>query len=317
MAPCFSALLALPAHAWEAQPLKDIAVHPERRAQAQVVSLNESRIAAELAARIVHLAVEPGEKLAKGALVARLDCTDYQLAAERARAAFQASQARVRLAGLQHERTLKLAGDHFVSRDALDARAAESEVARAEAAVNAAAVKTAEAQTGKCEVRAPFSAIVVERLAQEGEIAAPGTPLASLLDASRIEVKAEVQEADAAGLKQLGRGELAAAGQRWPLRLKRLSPALNKSTRLLEARLSFTGAPAAAGVSGQVVWHAPELHVPAQFVARRAGGLGVYLADGDKPRFHPLPAAQEGRPALATGLRGESRVVTKGLGEIR
>lgn len=63
---------ALPAFAWEAKPLREIAVYPERTAQAQVVSLNESRIAAELTARIVKLAVEPGQRIARGALIAQL-----------------------------------------------------------------------------------------------------------------------------------------------------------------------------------------------------------------------------------------------------
>lgn len=307
----------LPALAWEAKPLRDIAVHPARSAQAQVLSLNESRIAAEIAARIVSLPLEPGQRVARGALVAGLECGDFDLAAERAQAALQASEAKARLAALQHERMARLAAENFVSRDALDARAAERDAARAEVAVNAASLKTAHANRGKCRVYAPFPAIVVERLAQEGEMAAPGTPLATLLDTSRIEVKAEVQEADAAGLRQVGRAELLEPGGRWPLRLKRLSPTLNKSSRLVEARLLFSGAAAAAGSSGQVVWKAPEPHIPAEYVARRAAGLGVYVAEAGDPRFHPLPAAQEGRPARAEGLRPDSRIVTKGLGELR
>jgi RND family efflux transporter MFP subunit len=192
---------ALPAFAWEAKPLREIAVYPERSAQAQVVSLNESRIAAELSARIVKLAVEPGQRIARGALIAQLDCRDYDLATERAQAAKAASQARAKLADLQYARAQKLTAEGFISRDGMDSRAAELDSARADVAVNAAALKTTRSAQAKCSVRAPFPAIVLERLAQEGEMATPGTPLASLIDTSRIEVKAEVQAADAAGLK--------------------------------------------------------------------------------------------------------------------
>ena len=310
-------LCTLPALAWEAKPLRDIAAHPERRAQAQVVSLNESRLAAELAARVVELPLEPGQRVARGALVARLDCGDYELAAERARAALRASDARARLAALQHERARKLAAENFLSHDALDVRAAEQEASRAEVAVNAASLKTAEADRGKCVVRAPFPGIVVERLAQVGEMAAPGTPLATLLDTSRIEVRAEVQQADAAGLRALGRADFVGLAGRWPLRLRRLSPAVGKTTRLVEARLRFSAAAAAPGGSGQVVWNSPDAHVPARFVARRNGVLGVFLVEGDTPRFHLLADAEEGRPAPATGLRLDSRIVVRGLGELR
>ncbi len=310
-------LTTLPALAWEAKPLREIAIYPERRAQAQVVSLNESRLAAEISARIVSLPLEPGQRVTRGALVAMLDCGDYDLAAERARAALRASEAKARLAALQHERTRKLAAENFVSRDALDVRAAEQDATRAEVAVNAASLKTAEANRGKCAVRAPFPAIVVERLAQVGEMAAPGTPLMSLLDTSRIEVRAEVQQADAAGLRAVGQAEFAGLSGRWPLKLKRLSPAVAKSTRLMEARLRFTAAAAAPGSSGQIVWNSPERHVPPQFVVRRNGGLGVFLVEGNTPRFHALTEAQEGRPALAEGLRADSRIVVQGLGGLR
>ena len=308
---------ALPAFAWEAKPLREVALYPERSAQAQVLSLNESRIASELAARIVRLAVEPGQRIARGALIAQLDCRDYDLAGERASAAKAASAARARLADLQYSRTQKLAAEGFVSKEALDSRAAELEVARADVAVNAAALNTARAAQGKCAVRAPFPAIVLERLAQEGEMAQSGTPLLSLLDTSSIEVRAEVQADDAVSLKSASRIDFVDSAGRYPLRLVRLSPALTKNSRLAEARLRFTTAAAAApGSSARVFWQSREMHVPAQLLARRQGRLGVFVATDKTARFHVLPGAQEGRPAKAAGLLPDSRIVVRGLGEL-
>lgn len=309
-------LLALPAHAWQARALQDIAVYPERAAQAQVVSLNESKVAAQLAARVVGLPVEPGQAIAKGALLARLDCTDYDLAVERAQAGLQASEARARLAALQHQRGVKLAGENFLSKDALDTRLAELDGARAEVALATVALKTARADQAKCIVRAPFPAIVLERLTQQGETAAPGTPLVRLLDTSRIEVQAQVQEADAAGLKTARDIRFVAPEGRFELRLARLSPAVSRATRLSEARLRFPGRRAATGTSGRVTWASPEPHLPANVVVRRAGRLGVFVVESGQPRFHPLPEAQEGRPAKATGLSPTSQVVVAGQGTL-
>jgi RND family efflux transporter MFP subunit len=307
---------ALPALAWEAKPLREIAVFPERSAQAQVVSLNESKVAAEISARIINLAAEPGQQLARGALIAQLDCHDYDLASERAEAAKKASEARARLADLQHARAQKLAADGFISKDGMDIRSAELEASRAEVAVNAAALKTARAAQAKCVVRAPFPAIVLERLAQEGEIALPGAPLVSLLDSSRIEVRAEVQEADVAGLKSARQIAFLDADTRYPLRLLRLSPARLKASRLTEARLRFTSAAAAPGSSARVVWANPEMHLPAALLVRRQSRLGVFVASDQSVRFHPLPNAQEGRPAKAEGLLGDSRIVVRGSGQL-
>jgi RND family efflux transporter MFP subunit len=311
-------LIALPAHAWEAQPLQSIAEYPQRTAQAQVVSLNESKVATELTARVVKLAVEPGQRITRGGLIAQLDCRDYELASERAAAALSAAEARARLAELQLGRTQKLAAEGFVSQGALDAHAAERDSARAEVGVNAAALKTTRATQAKCTVRAPFPAIVLERLAQEGEMATAGAPLASLLDTSHIEVRAEIQEADIATLPRARNLALVTAAGRYPLKLTRVSPALGKTSRLAEARLRFSGKVAAPGASGRVVWASPEMHVPAALLVRRQGQLGVFVADtaNNKLRFLPMPHAQEGRPALATGLRADSRIVVCGSGEL-
>lgn len=306
-----------PALAWEASPLSAIAVHPARSAQAQVVSLNESQVAAQIAAAIIRLPPEPGQTLARGAVLAELDCRDHQLAAESAQAALAAAQAQARLAAQQHERAARLARENFISADLLDARAAELDAARSQEAVQQAALKTARHQVDKCVVRAPFPALVLERLAQVGEMAVPGTPLARLLDLSRIQVKAEVQEADAADLAQARRLALVTPGGSYPLKLLRVSPAMARSTRLVEVRLAFMSRSAPPGASGQVRWSTPRAHLPPEVLARRNGRLGVFLVAGGTPRFVPLAGAQEGRPAPAAGLPPDARIVVKGAGELR
>lgn len=308
---------SLPAQAWEAKSFGDLAVYPVRSAQAQVVSLNESQVAAEIAATIRRLPPEPGQILAKGATVAELDCRDYQLATERARAALAAAQAQARLAAQQHDRAVKLAEENFISGDLLDSRTAELDAARANVAVNQAALKTARRQEDKCVVRAPFPAVVVERLAQEGEMASPGTPLVRLLDRSRIQVKAEVQEGDVTGLAQATSITFVSPAGSHALKLLRISPVQARSTRLSEARLGFKTRAAVPGASGQVRWRTPQPHVPPEVVVRRDGRLGVFVVAGGAPRFLALPDAQEGRPAQANGLNKDTAIVVKGAGELR
>lgn len=309
--------ISLPALAWEAKPLSEIAVHPTRSAQAQVVSLNESQVAAEITAPILHLPPEPGQTLSKGAVLAELDCRDYLLATESAQASLAAAEAQARLAEQQHRRAVELAREKFISKDLLDTRTTELDAARANVAVNQAAVKTAQRQVGKCVVRAPFPAVVVERLAQVGEMAVPGTPLVRLLDRSRIQVKAEVQEGDVAGLAQAKTIAFVSAAGSQPLKLLRISPAQTRSTRLSDARLAFKSRSAAPGASGQVQWTTPLPHIPPDVVVRRNDRLGVFVVEGDIPRFVPLPEAQEGRPAPANGLDKDVAIVVKGAGELR
>jgi len=309
-------LLSTPATAQQApavsvQPLSAVAFHPERDAAAHVVSLNESRIAAEIAGRIEAMPVEVGQLIDKGAVIARIDCRDHALSRQRAGAALAAVRSRLALAGQQLERARELSAQGFISEDALAARVTEADVLRAELSQAEIQLATAERAVGKCVVRAPFAAIVRERLGQVGELAAPGTPLAVLVDAGRIEVAAQVQAKDAPSLERAAAARFLGTGGPRPLALERISPAIDLQTRTMDARLRFTGAAAAPGASGRIVWPDGELHVPPGLVVRRAGRLGLFVDDGGTARFHALPDAQEGRPARAD-LPPETRIVVKG-----
>jgi RND family efflux transporter MFP subunit len=293
------------------KPLAEVAIYPERDASAQVVSLNESRIAAEIAGRIEAVPVEVGQRIERGAVVARIDCRDHELARQRARAALDAGRSRLALAEQQLARARELRAQGYFAEEALAARVTEVEVLRADAAQAEAQLGAAARAVGKCVVRAPFPAIVRERLGQVGELAAPGTPLAVLVDAGRIEVAAEVQAKDAPSLAQARTVRFLGPGGERALALVRISPAIDPQTRAVDARLRFTGAAAAPGASGRIVWRDDEAHVPPELVVRRAGRLGLFVDDAGTARFYALPEAQEGRPARA-GLPREARIVVKG-----
>ncbi len=313
-------LPSLPAPAgttWESRPLREVAIAPERTAQAQVVSLNTTRMTAEIAAPILALPVEPGQVVRRGEVLARLDCRDHELAARQAEARLAAAEARSRLAALQHERAQRLVSENFISRDLLDTRQAEYDAARAALAVERAALETARRQVEKCVVRAPFPAIVSERLGQVGEMTAAGSPLVALIDTSRIEVRAEVQASDAGSLVTARDARFTLDGDTYSLRLLRLSPAIDPVSRLRQARLRFSGRAAPVGASGRLVWSDAAPHLPAELLVRRGGRLGVYVESGAGPRFHPLPMAQEGRPARAEGLTPERRIVVRGQGALQ
>lgn len=308
--------LALPAQAQErpavsVKPLAEVAIHPQRDASAQVVSLNESRIAAEIAGRIEAVPIEVGQRIAHGAVVARIDCRDHELARQRAAAALTAARSRLALAEQQLARARDLQAQGFFAEEALAARVTEVEVLRADAAQAEAQLGSAARSVGKCVVRAPFAAIVRERLGQVGELAAPGSPLAVLVDAGRIEVAAQMQAKDAPSLERAPAVRFLGPDGERALALVRISPAIDPQTRAVDARLRFTGPAAAPGASGRVVWRDDAPHVPPELLVRRGGRLGVFVDDAGIARFHALTEAQEGRPARV-GLAPEARIVVKG-----
>ena len=293
------------------KPLSEVALYPEREASAQAVSLNESRIAAEISGRIEAIPVRVGERVARGTVLVRIDCRDHELVRERADTNIKAVRARLSLAEQQLARARELGANGFFSKEALAARETEVQVLRAEGEQARNQLATAQRAIDKCTVRSPFPAIVRARLGQVGELAAPGSPLVALSDAGRIVVSAQVQLTDAASLSKARELRFSGDGGARALALLRISPAIAPQARTVEARLRFRGEPAAAGASGSVIWRDSQAHIPADLVVRREGKLGVFVEARGVARFHPLAAAQEGRPT-PVDLPPEARIVVLG-----
>lgn len=307
---CASAFAA-PPPVVKTRALSELAVYPQRVASAQVVSLNLAKVSAELAARIDSIPVEPGQRIAKGATLAKLDCADTRIAAQHAEAALESAEARLSLAQQQFRRNEELAARNFISAAALDARRSELDVARADVKLNAAARAAARRDVAKCTLKSPYPAIVETRLAQVGELASPGTPIVELWDTSRLQLSAQVQQADAGWLPK-ARPVFVSQGREYPVALVRISPAVDLAARTREARYRFTRESPPPGSNGVLRWQDPRAFVPADYIVRRDSRFGVFVLDARTARFVPLAGAQEGRPAPAGGLAGTARIITDG-----
>ena len=291
--------------------LSEVAVHPQREASAQAVSLNLAKLSAELTARIDSIPVEPGQRISKGAIIAKLDCADTQIAAQRAQAALESAQARLKLAQQQLQRSRELAARHFISPAALDAKLTDLEVAAADVKLSTASRAAARRDVGKCTLHSPYPAIVEARLAQVGELASPGTPIVQLWDTSRMQLSVQLQQADAEWLHQ-AQAVFVSQGDEFRVKLLRVSPAVNLAARTREARFSFGKTVPAPGSNGVLRWRDPRAYVPADYLVMRNRQLGVFVINGKAARFVPLAEAQEGRPAPAAGLADNARLITDG-----
>ncbi len=296
--------------------LPELQVFPLREATATVVPRNESRLSAEVAAKIVSIAVDVGQTVRKGAVVARLDDADFRLALERARAQRESIVARLRLAEVQLERARELQRRNFVSAEALVQRETEVNALRADLRASESQVATARRQLEKTIVRAPFDGAVRARHAQLGELASPGTALLTLTQTGGEEVSAAIPAADAATLPGAARVVFESGAQRRALRLARIAPMVDPATRTREARLAFVDEALPSGTEGRLSWRDPRPHLPAGVLVRRAGALGVFVAQGGRARFVEVASAQEGRPAIAPDTLSGS-IVTDGQAALR
>lgn len=295
----------------EVQPLADALQARRVSAPASVRARNESELSSDISARVQRIHADVGATVATGDLLLELDDTDYRLALAQADARVASARSRVSLARQRHERGLALSERQFISADEVLALDTELQAARGDLAVAEADRRVAARNVEKCRVVAPFDGVVLERTAQVGNLAPAGSPLLRLVDLEGAEVEASLQSADADSLAQARELVFESQGQRYPVRLLRVTEVVERSARTRVARLGFEEAVAAPGSTGSLRWQLPATQLPASLLVRRGDALGVFIVVDGSARFVAAPDASEGR-AFSVELPAGAAVVTSG-----
>jgi RND family efflux transporter MFP subunit len=155
-----------------------------------VVSMNDSRIAAEITGRVTWVAPE-GTLLKKGDMVAEIDPRNINLTVERNKTQVKRLSARLKFLGSDLERLRELASQKHtpISRvEEAESNLLMTEQELAQAEIN---LKQSLIDLDRTRVLAPFPGRVVSRLAQVGEYAVPGREIARLVDTEHLEIRAQ------------------------------------------------------------------------------------------------------------------------------
>lgn len=147
-----------------------------------VEPIHEVRVAAEAPGRVLSAPFEAGARVKKGDLLLRVDSD-----VDSARIAVMQSQ--LQTAEREFQRTKQLASQGLATPQQLDQ--AQSSVENA-----SLSIKQARVGLGKTNVRSPISGHVAQKLTEQGEYVAPGSPLAHIVDYDTVKVIANVPESD-------------------------------------------------------------------------------------------------------------------------
>ena len=281
-------------------PLETVVVHPQREVPAQVVARNLTKVATQVGGVIAQWHADIGQRVAKGAILAQIDTTDLQLALSQAQAQLSTAQAQLALTQAQNGRAQKLTGQGYYSQEALNQSETQLQVSQAQIRAAQTQRDMAQRQLSKARITAPFAAEVTQRLAQQGETVAAGTPLFVLSEITAPELSAELSGQQSASLQRANHADLVIGSHRitLPLNKLRVNRSANPSTRTHSMRLKLNDSwGLAPGSSALLRWQEHDAFVPAHLIVRRESGLGVFVAKDGQAVFHPLPNAQEGQPA--------------------
>ncbi len=281
------------------RPLEEVLQASERSVTATLISLNDSTLSAEISAKVTQLRADTGDTVQAGQVLAELECRDYLFALSQAKAGVDAANARYQLANTQLQRNQRLRDTGVVPAEVLDKAAADAEAAKAEVAVAKSQTDTAELAVSRCTIKAPFAGQITRRDVQVGQQATPGTPAFQLLQDKALEVSASLSVDEVQDQAQGTELRFVADGVSIPLERRAVVGQIAGNTRTQEVRFTLKGEHSLpVGRSGRVVWQGKLQALPANWVVRREGGLGVMLEVDGVAKFHPLPDAKEGQPVL-------------------
>lgn len=170
-------------------------------ASGEVASERHTVVSARVLARIEEVRVTAGSRVEQGDVLLVLDARDLKARLGEAEEALRAAQARLELAKSEFERIRALFDKGVASKQQLDQ--ATSELRAAEASVRGLDEARAQSRAAFsfAEIRAPVSGRVVDRLAEPGDTATPGTPLLRIYDPTLLRVEVPVRESLAVHLR--------------------------------------------------------------------------------------------------------------------
>jgi membrane fusion protein, multidrug efflux system len=134
----------------------------------------ESRFGFRVAGKLMQRAVEPGQRVKAGQLLAQLDARDYLLAAEAAKAQVSAAATNRNLSVAEFKRFSELKDQNFISGAELDRRDAAVKAAEAQLEQAQAQLSSQRNQTGYTKLTADVAGVVLGVDAEAGQVVAAG-----------------------------------------------------------------------------------------------------------------------------------------------
>jgi len=268
----------------------EISVQSERSFTGIVAARVQSDLGFRIPGKVLARLVDAGQTVKRGQALMRIDPTDLRLAMRAHEEAVAAAKARMRQTSDDEARQRDLVAVGAVSRSAYDRAKAAAEAARAELNAAEARADVARNETGYAVLLADADGVVVETLAEPGQVVNVGQVVVRVAHAGRREAIIELPETLRPAIGSTGRATLYGSALTGPAKLRQLSDAANRHTRTFEARYVLEGAladaPLGSTISVQISngRSAPALQVPIGAIFDPGKGPGVWLVEGETPR---------------------------------
>ena len=243
----------------------------------------QSNLGFRVPGKITKRLVDTGQFVRAGQPLMTIDRTDYVHAITARAETVTAAKARAFQAAADEVRYRGLVKTGAVSASIYDQIKAASDAAQADFAAAKAQEQVARDEDGYSQLFADADGVVVETLAEPGQVVLAGQTVVMLAHSGPREAAVNLPETLRPALGSRAYATLYGNAMRVPVRLRQLSGAADPQTRTFEARYVLEGAAANAPLGATVTVHlsgdvgTDMLQVPVASVVDQGKGPGIWI----------------------------------------
>lgn len=291
---------------------------PRQGFSGTVRARSEIPIAFEVPGRISQRHVDAGQTVIRGQRLFTLDARDLEQNRASAEAALNAAEAELEVARADLVRHRHLIDQNTISQQAFERVQLGERAAASRVQVAQAQLQQARIALDHTELRAKSAGVLMDVSGEPGQVVNPGQPLATLADASQLEIELYLPD----GFTPPQQGEVYLGdGKRLPLQLREVAGAADEASRSWRVRYQVAGAAEALKL-GSVVrvnlalggLQSGVYTIPIAALDERGGGPQVWqVVDGKvQPVAVEVLALERETARIATDLAPGTTLVALG-----
>ncbi|WP_354601249.1 efflux RND transporter periplasmic adaptor subunit [Uliginosibacterium flavum] len=290
----------------------------------------QSDLGFRVSGKVLERLVDAGQSVKRGQPLMRIDPIDLKLAAHAQLEAVAAARARAQQTAEEEARYRDLRGTGAISESSYDQVKAAADAARAQLSAAEAQADVARNASRYTELLADGNGVVMETLAEPGQVVSAGQVVLRLAHAGRREAVIQLPETLRPLIGSAAQATLfGKEGTVVPAKLRQLSNSADRLTRTFEARYVLEGELSNAPLGSTVVLEITEgatsvhggLHVPIGALFDPGKGPGVWVIQGEPAKVSWRPVAvqrvDDASAYVAGRLKQGERIVALGAHLLR
>jgi RND family efflux transporter MFP subunit len=294
---------------------------------AEVKARVESRLSFRVSGKLLNRAVNLGDTVKAGQVLARIDAQDLRLAEAAAAAGVAAARTNRDQTAADYKRFVDLQRQGFISAAELERRESAFKAAQAQLDQAKAQADVQGNQAGYAQLIADAAGVVTGVDAEPGQVLTAGTPVVRIAQDGPRDIVFSVPEDQIARVRAAASQPGALKVRLWgsdktsPLALREVAAAADPATRTFLIKADAGKMDVKLGQSATVVLDLPQtagiVKLPLSAVLQQGGKTSVWVLDGAsmtvKPVAVQVAGADGNEVVIAAGLNPGQEVVVAGV----